>query len=123
MARTAKITINGVTYTLCFSTRVMADLEDAYDATFQDVMDRVSARTKDRVALLAALMRAGYIYDKNEGLDPPQPLSEDEIMDSTMWGDKNMIFDGIMDAMKAGNSRKVEARPKSKKANGATQAE
>ena len=123
MARTATITLNEVTYTLVFTVRVMADVEDEFNTTYQAFMEQVIDRTRMQVALLSALMRAGYKYDKDQGLEPPQPLSEDEIMDGTIWSDKNVIFDAIMAAMKAGNQRKVEARPKSKKANGATQAE
>lgn len=121
MARTAKITLNDVTYTLCFSTRVMCEVEDS-GTPFTEYMSNLKS-TKRVVHLLALLLKAGYKHDKDQGLEPESPPSEDYILDNTSVLDYPKLEAALIDAIDAGISRKVEARPKSKKAGGATQAE
>ena len=118
MARTATITINGTTYTLCYSTRVLCEVEDKWEnqsVFFEDLIEKVSTR----VWFLALLMQAGATYDRQLGLEPPTPLTADEIMDSTYMEDQETITSAIMEAMTAGSKKEVEAKPTSKKANAA----
>lgn len=121
MGRTATITLGGNTYTLCYSTRVLAEIEET-GVSYRDFVETLADKVSSRITLLAALMRAGYKYDRDQGKAPPEPMTEEELLDNTYVGDQAAIYKAIMDALKAGTGRKTEARAKSKKDSGATQA-
>jgi len=116
MAGTATFTLNGVEYPLCYSTRVICETEGRYEDKSAFLED-LSNKTSTRVWFLALLMQGGAAYAKQQGLESPVPLSEDEIMDMTTYEDQSAIITAITEAISAGSRRKVEAKPTSKKAN------
>lgn len=115
--RTTKITLRGVEYSLCLSTRVMMALEDR-SGTFGDFMSSLT-RIDNKMFLLEQLLRAGYVADRLEGLDPPEPPDTDVLMDGTDLDDYEAINEAITKCLQLGTDRKVEARAK-KKAGGET---
>ncbi len=119
--RTTKIELNGTTYSLCLSTRVMMSLEDRA-GSFSDFMGNLG-RIDNKIFLLSELLRAGYLTDKAAGLNPPEPPDQEALLDSTSFDDYEAINQAISAAITAGTKRKVEARAKSKKDGAATQGE
>lgn len=116
MARTATFTLNGVDYPLCYSTRVICETEDRYEDK-SAFFEALNSKTSVRVWFLALLMQGGAAYAKQQGLESPVPLTEDEIMDMTSYEDQSAIITALTEAISAGSRRKVEAKPTSKKAN------
>ena len=112
--RTTKIKLLGKEYTLCCSTRFVSKMEETH-GTFQDYLNKLmEGKVADKLDTLEEMLRAGFIYDTREGLNPPEPPSREDILDGTALD--------VFGAIAAGNERKVEAKS-SKKDSGATQAE
>lgn len=120
--RTTKIKLLGNEYTLCCSTRFVVQMEETH-GTFQDFLNKlVEGKAADKLDALEEMLRAGFIYDTREGMNPPEPPSREDILDGTALDDFAEINNAVFGAIAAGNERKVEAKP-SKKGSGATQAE
>lgn len=120
--RTTKVKLLGKEYTLCCSTRFVMEKEEEY-GTFQEYLNTlVKNRTVEKVEALEQMLRAGFIYDTREGLNPPEPPSREDILDGTALDDFEEINNAVFGAIAGGTERKVEAKS-SKKDSGATQAE
>lgn len=120
--RTTKVKLLGKEYTLCCSTRFVAQMEETH-GTFQAYLNKlVEGKVADKLDALEQMLQAGYVYDTREGLHPPEPPSREDILDGTALDDFAEINNAVFGAITAGNTRKVEAKS-SKKDSGATQAE
>ena len=111
--RTGKIKIGGEEYLGCFSTRVLANVEDytgmSFEAGLKDILEKQSI--KDIVWIIAPLISAGDKYAKMEGIDNPGTLDEEEIYDLVGIDDYKGMFGQINEVVKAGTKPEIELKP------------
>lgn len=128
--RTGKVTINGIEYPLCFSTRVLVTLEErgrAEGKSSDEVMAEIMGGADGGVSvmksfwLLAAMIDAGVRYQRlNGGCDLTAPTADD-LIDTVDPEDYGAIFAAMAAAVTGGQERTVEAKPpKNSKNAGAT---
>lgn len=118
--RTGSITLNGTPYTLCLSTRVLANLEDrtgkAAGEALAEVME--NPRVTDVFWLLHQMILAGAKYDGLlEAKAEPVPTL-DELLDNIGLDDYASVIPSIVGAVQAGSETKVETRKNSKASRG-----
>ncbi len=120
--RTSTITLAGKERLLCFSTRVtlavtqrFGSLEKMFD--FLQKEEDAEKRMEASLWVLEQMMDAGYRYAQHEGMDVPEPLTTDEILDLSDPLEIVQMGAKIQETMTAGTDREVEARaPKKGKA-------
>lgn len=116
--KTAKLTLNGVDYTMCFSLRVARDCADKFGGLeqMQEAMQsKKTAEVLDTcIWMIAAMMDAGARYDRKCGVETPEPMTIDDLYDATdindLAGLKSKIFETIS------NGQKSDIRVESKNA-------
>ena len=111
--RTGKIKIGGEEYLGCFSTRVLANVEDytgmSFETGLNDILKKKSI--KDIVWLITQLIDAGDRYANMEGIDNPGALTEDDIYDMVGIDDYEDMFGAVGDIVKAGTKPEIELKP------------
>lgn len=123
--RTGKVTINGIEYPLCFSTRVLVTLEErgkSEGKSSDEVMAEIMGGADGGVSvmksfwLLGAMIDAGVRYQRlNGGCDITAP-SADDLIDTVDPEDYGSIFADMAAAVTGGHERTVEAvEPKNSK--------
>ena len=117
--RTAKLTLNGVEYTLCFSARVMrscaeryGDMNAIYDALNKD---KPVEALDEAVWLLAQLIDGGARYSRLNGGDAPS-ISPDDLYDIAGIDDLTNLPRKIAETISAGQATTVEAHSKNAEA-------
>lgn len=117
--RTGSISINGKTYMLCFSARVMRDCVERYgditgiDNALSDGTD--IEKFNESLWLLSKMMEAGEKYARIEGLENPKALTEDELLDCLDIDSMSDMAAGIKKTIVNGNNREVTTtEPKGK---------
>lgn len=115
--RTTKINIRGTEYTACFSTRVVVDLEERFGDITKG-LERIMSEKKvsEMFWLLSRMLNAGKKYCDLEGVEAPEPPTEDQLLDLVGIDEYETMFSGIADAVKAGNEQKIQTKPKNAKA-------
>lgn len=120
--RTASIDLFGVTYTLCYSARVVAAME-ARCGTAQEGINKIAkGNMTETFWLLSQMLEAGEAYDKMMDKEPPKPPTHDHLLTVLGREDFDNVYGAVADALTAGNKPTVEVKPP-KKGKGATQAE
>lgn len=120
--RTAEVNLMGKTYTLCYSARVAASVEER-SGTVKAEMEKLSEGSLGETFwLLSQLLDAGERYERLMGNEPEPPPSYDDIVDSVGSDEFNEIYAAVARALTAGSTAKVEVK-ESKKRNAATQGE
>lgn len=113
--RTATITINGKEHLLCFSARVIRACTERYGdvSGLGDALDDPDKgkALDEAVWILAQMMDAGARYAKLNGLDNPEPLSADQIYDTSDLGDFFAIRKRVVDTVTQGRATHVEVEP------------
>lgn len=110
--RTGKITVNGLDYITCLSTRVLVALEErGGDADKELARIMKSAKLSDLFWLLAQMIDAGNRYAKLEGLENPGTLSLDDLMDTMGPDDYDGMTLAMTETVRAGTTPTVEAKP------------
>lgn len=122
--RTSKLNIRGQEYLCCFSTRVLLALEDrgrqenpVKSATemLSAIMDE-NGNLRDAFWLLHQMMVAGHRYAALEGMDAPEPMAMDDMIDLIGVEDYQSMFAAMGEAVTAGQTQTVEAEfPKNAK--------
>lgn len=111
--RTGKIKIGDKEYLGCFSTRVLANVEDytgmSFETGLKDILEKKSI--KDIIWFVSQLINAGDRYAKMEGIDNPGTLDEDEIYDIVGVDDYEDVFGSIGEIVKAGTKPEIELKP------------
>ena len=111
--RTGKIKIGDKEYLGCFSTRVLANVEDytgmSFETGLKDILEKKSI--KDIIWFVSQLINAGDRYAKMEGIDNPGTLDEDEIYDLVGVDDYEDVFSEIGDIVKSGTKPEIELKP------------
>lgn len=124
------VELDGKTYGLRFSLRVMKDCMEKYGSIekFFDVLSGKSDGTEDTNAteksslegvgnvvfdsvvwLICKMMESGYSYAKLNHIDVSEPLTEDEILDTADAYDLGILKDAMFQAINRDNSRNVMA--------------
>lgn len=115
--RTSTLTVRGKEYLCCFSTRVLLALEDrgrqenpAKSATemLGAIMDD-NGNLRDAFWLLHQMMVAGHRYAVLEGMDAPEPMPLEDMIDLIGVEDYQAMFAAIGQAVTAGQTQTVEA--------------
>lgn len=113
--KTAKLELNGRTYTMCLSLRVTRDLADRFGGMegMQDaVTSKNPAEALDAVVwMLAAMSRAGSLYDKRCGIETEEPLTEDEIFDYSDTSDLANLRAKVFETIAAGQTADIKVEP------------
>lgn len=111
--RTGKIKIGDKEYLGCFSTRVLASVEDytgmSFETGLKDILEKKSI--KDIMWFVVQLVNAGDRYAKMEGIDNPGTIDEDEIYDLVGVDDYEDVFGSIGEIAKAGTKPEIELKP------------
>ena len=113
--RTGKLTILGREYPLCFSTRVLCDVNEKYgdlnglNAAMTD--GGTPQQLRATMWILAEMLRAGRAYVALQGDDSPTPLTEEQLLDAFGTDDLLGLYGEIMSTITSGTSREVEAEP------------
>lgn len=111
--RTGKIKIGDKEYLGCFSTRVLANVEDytgmSFETGLKDILEKKSI--KDIIWFVSQLINAGDRYAKMEGIDNPGTIDEDEIYDLVGVDDYEDVFGSIGEIVKAGTKPEIELKP------------
>lgn len=113
--RTARISVDGADYLLCFSARVVRDCTERYGdiGSVQTVLnddDKVKA-LDEAVWMISRMMDAGARYAKLNGLDNPPPLSMDDLYDVCDISDFSGLRGKIQETITNGQTARVEAEP------------
>ena len=123
--RTSKLTIRGKEYTCCFSTRVLLALEDRgrQEVPVKSATEMLGAimddngNLRDAFWLLHQMMLAGHRYAKLEGMDAPEPMALEDMLDLIGVEDYQSMFAAIGEAVTSGQTQTIEAEfPKNAKA-------
>jgi hypothetical protein len=111
--KTAKVNFKGKEYTTCFSLYVIAKCESK-SSSFESVLEEVNGnKISTAIWLFAQMLKAGELYDKANGENPPAAPTYDELLITTSVEDiSNLVLKGIADTIDAGSEREVEVDPK-----------
>lgn len=106
--RTGKVTVNGKEYLLCFSTRVIMALQKQGD--IESVLNKIVEENdiQGLFNVLSLMIDAGARYAKLEGIQNPEPISFDDLVDSVGLDDYNELLTSISDAIDSGTQTTVE---------------
>lgn len=108
--RTGKITIKGKEYLTCFSTRVLMNCEERA-GSFEHEMEKIEGRSiSECIWLIYQLIIAGDRYAKIEGIDNPEPMTYDELIDSVGVDEYPDLFKAITATTTAGTNRNIELK-------------
>lgn len=113
--RTAKISIDGMEYLLCFSARVMRACTERYGGV-EKIDDALSAKDPARaldetIWLLGTMMDAGARYARLNGLENPEPLSCDDLYDAAGIDDLAGLKGKISETITNGRTPTLDAVP------------
>lgn len=113
--RTTSVTLGGKEYLLCFSVRVSKACSERYGSV-ADIATALSAKEESKVLdetiwLFSMMADAGHRYAKNNGLDTPPTLSEDDILDNFDMPDFTLLVAKVKEAIASGSSTHVETQP------------
>lgn len=110
--RTAKISIDGKSYLLCFSARVMRACTERYGA-MENIDDALSGDTvaalDESIWILSQLMDAGARYAEMNGIENPKSLGFDGLYDAMSIDDLSGMKGKIAETITNGRSVTVEA--------------
>ena len=110
--KTAKLELNGKIYTMCFSLRVTRDLTDRFggmEAMQEAVTSKDPTKALDAVVwMLAAMSRAGSIYDKRCGIETEEPLTEDDLFDGVGVDDLQNLRAKMFEAITTGQKADIQ---------------
>lgn len=115
--RTAKMTICGETYDLCFSLRVANACEERY-GSLEGIGQALKGDGKNTMTVLkeclwlvCQMLSAGRLWAEHEQLPAPEPPTEDDLLD--LWGldDIPSLKEQVFATISLSGSREVEARP------------
>lgn len=113
--RTAKFSIDGQTYLLCFSGRVLRNvtehfggLTEMYQAFGQEDQ---TASFDAAVWTMAQMLQAGDRYAKRNGMDNPGPLTADDLYDLCDIREFSGLYAAIRETITSGQRQHVAARP------------
>ena len=113
--RTATIEINGKSYLLCFSARVIRACTERYGdvSALADALDAEDPvkRLDEAVWVLSQMMDAGARYAKLNGIETPPPLPPDGILDQTDLSDFFRLRMSIKATITSGQAKHVEVEP------------
>ena len=113
--RTGQVEVNGKTYLLCFSARVVRACAKRY-GNLEKLGDALTVGTEVEVMdenfwLLAEMMAAGAKYAKEEKIENPEPLDLDRLYDLLDLNDILRMQEILMATIAKGNEREVETEP------------
>lgn len=113
--KTTSIEINGKRYLLCFSLRVIRSCTERYKS-IEEIGSAIDSEDKlqnvyESVWIIAEMMKAGERYAKLNGLDAPEALSEDVLLDVFDVRDTALLVEKIQETILAGKAAEVEAEP------------
>lgn len=109
--RTGKITIKGKEYLTCFSTRALIACEERSGSIEHELEKIEGGSIKECIWLIYQLIIAGDRYAKIEGIENPEPMTYDELIDSLGADEYPGIFKAIKDTTTAGTNRNIEVKP------------
>lgn len=110
--RTTAVTLGGQEYLLCFSVRVSRACSERFGSV-ENIAAALSGKGETAVIdetiwLFSQLADAGYRYAKNNGLDTPAPLSEDDILDNFDVSELTELVGKVKAAISAGMSTNID---------------
>lgn len=117
--RTGSVNLQGQTFPICLSTRVVMALEEK-GLTLETVFQDESKQLTNVFFLLSKMLEAGYNWQRLNGEEPKKPPTLDDIIDTVGVDDYEPIINSIAETLH-GSQRNVEARPAKKKGVNATQ--
>ena len=113
--RTAKMSVDGREYLLCFSGRVIRNVTEKfgslpamYEAFSQDEQEK---SLDAAVWVLSQMIQAGDRYAKLNGLENPGKLSFDDLYDLFDINDFTGIYSKIKETIRSGKQQTVTAVP------------
>lgn len=112
--RTTSVTLGGKEYLLCFSVRVSKACSERYGSV-ANIATALSAKEEAKVLdetiwLFSMMADAGHRYAKNNGLDTPPTLSQDDILDNFDMPDFSLLVAKVKEAIASGSATNIETQ-------------
>lgn len=115
--RTAKMSVDGREYLLCFSGRVIRNVTEKFGslpAMYEAFSQEEQEKSLDAaVWVLSQMIQAGDRYAKLNGLENPGKLSFDDLYDLFDINDFTGIYSKIKETIRSGKQQTVTAVPDS----------
>ena len=115
--RTAKMSVDGREYLLCFSGRVIRNVTEKFGslpAMYEAFSQEEQEKSLDAaVWVLSQMIQAGDRYAKLNGLENPGKLSFDDLYDLFDINDFTGIYSKIKETIRIGKQQTVTAVPDS----------
>lgn len=113
--RTAKMSVDGREYLLCFSGRVIRNVTEKFGslpAMYEAFSQEEQEKSLDAaVWVLSQMIQAGDRYAKLNGLENPGMLSFDDLYDLFDINDFTGIYSKIKETIRSGKQQTVTAVP------------
>ena len=113
--RTAKMSVDGREYLLCFSGRVIRNVTEKFGslpAMYEAFSQEEQEKSLDAaVWVLSQMIQAGDRYAKLNGLENPGKLSFDDLYDLFDINDFTGIYSKIKETIRSGKQQTVTAAP------------
>ena len=110
--RTGTVNIHGKEYMICFSTRVIVQIEEKYGDYTKGLESILSGgKASDVFWLLAEMIEAGSRYARMEGMADAGTLTLDELLDTMGLDDFQSAFAAVTQTTKDGLTPHVEVEP------------
>lgn len=113
--KTSDINLKGKKYVLCFSPRVLKNLQDKTGKDITSALDDLQKKTDIGMViwLLAQMLMAGEKYAKMENLEHESPApTEDDLLDFVGIEEYGEIFKSLTQAISNGMSTDIEVKSK-----------
>lgn len=112
--RTTSVTLGGKEYLLCFSVRVSKACSERYGSV-ANIATALSAKEEAKVLdetiwLFSMMADAGHRYAKNNGMDTPPTLSQDDILDNFDMPDFSLLVAKVKEAIASGSATNIETQ-------------
>lgn len=109
--RTTTIELQGKEYLLCLSLRGISNLEKRYGGLENVTKIMAKPNVGDAIILLAEMMNCGAKYAKLNGIENPEPLSQEELEYGLDMADFVPMMAKIGETVRLSMEREVEALP------------
>ena len=114
--RTGRVSIKGREYITCFSTRVLIECEERAGSVEAEMEKIQGGSITECIWLLHRLIAAGCKYAELEGMEAPEAIGYDELLDGVGIDEYSGLFVAVAGAVSGGAERNVTVESKNAQA-------
>lgn len=112
--RTTTIELQGKEYLLCLSLQGIANLEKRYGGLENVPKVMSKPNISDTIILLAEMMNCGAKYAKKNGIENPEPLSQEELGYGLDIEDFALMLDKVGETVRLSTEHEIDIIPNQK---------